>query len=276
MYEGSTHQLRPRAAARRSKLPAPIGARPDRVALWAVFVAVFTIVVAVTTSAAQGSYRNGGVSPSGDQSTVDQGASGESSTEPVDSYIRSRLGSRPLIAGMRGTDVRVLQSILRGQNYARLPVNGDFSLRTRTAVKRFERDTGLTVDGVVDRSDTRALVRTMRAQRATWYGPGFYGNRTACGQTLSRRTVGVAHRSLPCGTKVAISYRGRFVTTRVIDRGPYAHGAHWDLTYGAARKVGLRQTARIRYAVYSRARGQGGKPRRKGLSEQNTGGVSAR
>ena len=44
---------------------------------------------------------------------------------------------------------------------------------------------------------------------STWYGPGFYGNRTACGQRLTRSTLGVAHRTLPCGTKVALRVNGR-------------------------------------------------------------------
>ncbi len=72
---------------------------------------------------------------------------------------------------------------------------------------------------------------------ATWYGPGLYGNGTACGQVLRANTVGVAHRSLPCGTTVKFVYRGRQIVTRVIDRGPYSYGNDWDLTYAAARAL---------------------------------------
>lgn len=68
-----------------------------------------------------------------------------------------------------------------------------------------------------------------RRGEATWYGPGLYGNTTACGQTLRRRTLGVAHRTLPCGTKVDFLYKGRTITVPVIDRGPYGE-ADWDLT----------------------------------------------
>ena len=71
---------------------------------------------------------------------------------------------------------------------------------------------------------------------ATWYGPGLYGNRTACGRTLGYDTVGVAHRTLPCGTKVGILYRGRSIKVPVIDRGPYG-SAEWDLTRGAAARL---------------------------------------
>ncbi len=73
---------------------------------------------------------------------------------------------------------------------------------------------------------------------ATWYGPGFYGNRTACGRTLTPSTLGVAHRSLPCGSKVKILYRGRWVTVPVIDRGPYS-SAEFDLTERTADRLGF-------------------------------------
>ena len=69
----------------------------------------------------------------------------------------------------------------------------------------------------------RAL-RVYRAGAASWYGPGLYGNRTACGGRLTPGTLGVANRWLPCGTKVTFRYRGRTVTVPVIDRGPYVDG----------------------------------------------------
>jgi rare lipoprotein A (peptidoglycan hydrolase) len=85
---------------------------------------------------------------------------------------------------------------------------------------------------------------------ATWFGPGFYGQTTACGQTLTPAVVGVANRTLPCGTLVKFSYRGRGVTVPVIDRGPYGHnGAQWDLTTEAAHALGMADTARLRTRV---------------------------
>ena len=65
---------------------------------------------------------------------------------------------------------------------------------------------------------------------ATYYGPGLYGNHTACGQTLTPQTMGVAHRTLPCGTQVEFEWHGRHVVVPVIDRGPYGSSAEWDLT----------------------------------------------
>jgi len=85
-----------------------------------------------------------------------------------------------------------------------------------------------------------------KAALATWFGPGFYGQRTACGQTLTPAVVGVANRTLPCGTLVKVSYKGRRLTLPVIDRGPYGHnGADWDLTIEAAHALGMEDTARI-------------------------------
>jgi rare lipoprotein A (peptidoglycan hydrolase) len=65
---------------------------------------------------------------------------------------------------------------------------------------------------------------------ASWYGPGFYGNRTACGQTYTPEIIGVAHRTLPCGTLVVLEYRGHTMTVPVIDRGPYIAGRTLDLS----------------------------------------------
>jgi rare lipoprotein A (peptidoglycan hydrolase) len=81
---------------------------------------------------------------------------------------------------------------------------------------------------------------------ATWFGPGFYGHKTACGQTMSTKLVGVASRKLPCGTLVQIGYRGHELTVPVLDRGPYGDsGAAWDLTAAAAKALNIKQTVRI-------------------------------
>ena len=80
---------------------------------------------------------------------------------------------------------------------------------------------------------------------ATWYGPGFYGKRTACGQRLTRSLLGVANRRLPCGTQVQVSFRGRTIVAPVIDRGPFAHHATWDLTGATAKQLGMTVTSRI-------------------------------
>jgi rare lipoprotein A len=88
-------------------------------------------------------------------------------------------------------------------------------------------------------------ITVYRVALATQYGPGFYGQQTACGEKLTRATVGVANRTLKCGTQVAIYYRGRTMVVPVIDRGPYANGADWDLTEAAGSALGIDGTARI-------------------------------
>jgi rare lipoprotein A len=80
---------------------------------------------------------------------------------------------------------------------------------------------------------------------ATWYGPGFYGKKTACGIQLTHQTLGVAHRRLPCGTQVSVLYKGKTIVVPVIDRGPFANGADWDLTAATAQALGITETAQI-------------------------------
>jgi rare lipoprotein A (peptidoglycan hydrolase) len=89
----------------------------------------------------------------------------------------------------------------------------------------------------------------MRSAGATWYGPGLYGNGTACGQTLRPGTIGVAHRTLPCGTTVKLSYHGHSLVTRVIDRGPYTAGNDFDLTNGARLALDFEGVGQVRYAL---------------------------
>ena len=80
---------------------------------------------------------------------------------------------------------------------------------------------------------------------ATWYGPGFYGRHTACGEIMSRSIVGVADRTLPCGTPVSLSYNGQTVVVPVIDRGPYSGAATLDLTHAAAEELGITETVAV-------------------------------
>jgi hypothetical protein len=74
---------------------------------------------------------------------------------------------------------------------------------------------------------------------ASYYGPGLWGNGVACGGTLLPSTMGVANKTLPCGTLVKLRYHGRSVTVPVIDRGPYVAGRDYDLTEAVKRKLGF-------------------------------------
>lgn len=98
--------------------------------------------------------------------------------------------------------------------------------------------------GVHDRrvSASKSAARKLTAYRlagASYYGPGLYGNGVACGGTLEPGTMGVANKTLPCGTKVKLRYHGRTVTVPVIDRGPYVAGRDYDLTTAVKERLGF-------------------------------------
>jgi rare lipoprotein A len=79
---------------------------------------------------------------------------------------------------------------------------------------------------------------------ASWYGPGFHGNRSASGEIYNQNALTAAHRSLPFGTKVQVTNlnNGRSVVVRINDRGPFIRGRVIDLSAAAARALGVMQT----------------------------------
>jgi hypothetical protein len=96
----------------------------------------------------------------------------------------------------------------------------------------------------------RAEVKpTWRRAEYSWYGPGFYGSGTACGQTYTKTILGVAHRTLPCGTRVTFRNpnNGSTITVRVIDRGPYVAGRMWDLSRATCNYLDNCYTSMIQY-----------------------------
>jgi hypothetical protein len=84
---------------------------------------------------------------------------------------------------------------------------------------------------------------------ASWYGPGFYGNRTACGQTYTPELLGVAHLTLPCGTPLTLTYDSRSVRVTVIDRGPYVAGRAIDLSNATKLALGCTDLCPIRMQI---------------------------
>ncbi len=82
--------------------------------------------------------------------------------------------------------------------------------------------------------------RTMQG-RASWYGPGFHGRRTASGEPFNQYAMTAAHKSLPFGTKVRVTNvrNGRSVVVRINDRGPFTPGRIIDLSKGSAQQIGL-------------------------------------
>ncbi|MEO8092775.1 MAG: septal ring lytic transglycosylase RlpA family protein [bacterium] len=203
---------------------------------WAALVAI----VALTVSVAGAQASSGGVGPGGGGGNGGGGGG----------CSRTEFGKRTLEQGDCGTDVTTLNWILKAKSYG-VPLHKNFKSPTTTSVRDFQRRKDVRASGVVNKRTRNELVGSMRRQMASWYGPGFYGNTTACGQTLRTDTVGVAHRSLSCGTKVVIGYRARYLRTRVIDRGPFVKRRYerdWDLTHGAAQRLGFEGTDKVRAA----------------------------
>jgi rare lipoprotein A len=89
---------------------------------------------------------------------------------------------------------------------------------------------------------------------ASWYGPGFEGLPTASGEPYDPYGYTAAHKTLPLGTDLTVSYGGRSVQVTVNDRGPYVGGRELDLSQGAAEYLGLTH-AGVDYVDYYAVRG---------------------
>jgi len=113
----------------------------------------------------------------------------------------------------------------------RAPSSGVYTARARVA-------------GTPVRS-RRARVNVYRPAAASYYGPGLYGGNLACGGTLTPSKLGVANKTLPCGSKVTLRYHGQTVTVPVIDRGPYAGNREYDLTAATKAKLGFPSTGTV-------------------------------
>jgi rare lipoprotein A len=124
---------------------------------------------------------------------------------------------------------------------------GQWELRARigAATTGGNGGTSVPVEVGAEGSGASSHLTVYESSIATWYGPGFFGRQTACGIELTETTVGVAHRELPCGTQVQIALGDRVIVVPVIDRGPFANGADWDLTQAAAQQLGMTGTSRI-------------------------------
>lgn len=89
----------------------------------------------------------------------------------------------------------------------------------------------------------RALGRTLQRGVASWYGPGFHGQRTASGEPYDMHELTAAHKSLPFGTRLLVQNprTGKQVVVRINDRGPFVAGRVIDLSRAAARALGMLQ-----------------------------------
>ena len=79
-------------------------------------------------------------------------------------------------------------------------------------------------------------MNVFRLAEASWYGGG---GSLACGGSLTSSTMGVANKTLPCGTLITLRYDGRTVRVPVVDRGPYVAGREFDLTEATKNALGF-------------------------------------
>lgn len=108
---------------------------------------------------------------------------------------------------------------------------------------------------------TRPHVVSTVVGNASWYGPGFYGRRTASGEPLSRNRSTVASRHLPFGTRVRVTFlrTGRSAEARVNDRGPFVRSRIIDCSEALARRIGLHGAGRGKVKVEVLSRKKGGR-----------------
>jgi rare lipoprotein A len=121
---------------------------------------------------------------------------------------------------------------------ARTNASGRFRLRYMPSENKSELVRLRFAGDTEDRGAHRRLGRldVYRLAEASWYGGG---GELACGGELTSSTLGVANKTLPCGTEVTLRYDGRSVEVRVIDRGPYVAGREFDLTEATKQALGF-------------------------------------
>ena len=212
-----------------------VNVRPRRSALWRAELA------------------GGPVAQSSGAESAPAGVDADTGTQviAVRSRIRARVGGRHAVVGDKvkvkgtvspaGAQRRVVVSIGGGRHALTAGRNGSFALAWRAP------STGVYDVSVRARSnrvatgsrDSGGRVTVYRPAAASWYAPGLYGNPLACGGTLSAATMGMANKSLPCGTEVHLRYGSRSVTVPVIDRGPYAGNREYDLTAATKQALGF-------------------------------------
>jgi rare lipoprotein A len=146
-------------------------------------------------------------------------------------------GSRQVVIKVGGRKVKTVKSEQDGRFRARwrAPRAGVF---TAKAIVRGGETT--------DRDGSNSVrINVYRSAAASYYGPGLYGGALACGGTLRAGTIGVANRSLPCGTKLTLRYGKRSVRVKVIDRGPFSGSREFDLTAATKARLGFPSTGTV-------------------------------
>ncbi len=153
--------------------------------------------------------------------------------------IRGRVtpaGSRTVVVKVGDRKVKTVHTRDDGGFRARwrAPHAGVFT--ARAVVRGSEAEQG---------ASSRVRINVYRSAAASYYGPGLYGGSLACGGTLRPGTLGVANRSLPCGTRLTLRYGKRSVSVQVIDRGPFSGNREFDLTAATKARLGFPSTGTV-------------------------------
>ena len=103
------------------------------------------------------------------------------------------------------------------------------------------------------RSVDAAKVDHKQVGKASWYGPGFHGKKTASGQRFNQHALTAAHPRLPLGTRAIVTnlHNGKEVEVTINDRGPHGGGRIIDLSRAAAKKLAMGGTARVSIVALS-------------------------
>ena len=98
-------------------------------------------------------------------------------------------------------------------------------------------------------ASTTASAAGWQTAKASWYGPGLYGNKTASGAVLTQGMMNVAHKTLAFGTRIEFRYGGRTCVAVVNDRGPFVAGRTFDLGPGTAQALGFSGVGNVEWRV---------------------------
>lgn len=95
---------------------------------------------------------------------------------------------------------------------------------------------------------TTRILDDHQVGKASWYGPGFHGKKTASGQVFNQHALTAAHPHLPLGSRVKVTNlkNGKEVEVTINDRGPHKAGRIIDLSRAAAKKIAMSGVARVK------------------------------
>jgi rare lipoprotein A len=148
------------------------------------------------------------------------------------------INSRTILAD---TTKNTAEDALQATNRFRRLIGDAAPLKQIEGLPKSTNNTQKPLSNVSNNRNNISSVRSTYSGVASWYGPGFHGRSTANGEKFNKYDLTAAHRTLAFGTKVRVTNvrTGRAVIVRINDRGPFSGNRIIDLSYGAAKAIGL-------------------------------------